>query len=81
MTTAATLRASLEQMLTDKFQVDPATITDTSTLTDLGLDSLAVVELIDFLDAGLDLRLQDDALHPAMTVDEAVAVLRQGSAT
>ncbi|MEU6610105.1 acyl carrier protein [Streptomyces shenzhenensis] len=81
MTTTASLRESLEQTLTDKFQVDPTAIADTNTLTDLGLDSLAVVELIDSLAADLGLRLQDDALHPAMTVDEAVAVLRQGSAT
>ncbi|MEU1298816.1 MULTISPECIES: hypothetical protein [Streptomyces] len=39
-----------------------------------------MVELIDFLAAGLGLQLQDDTLHPAMTVDKAVAVLRQGSA-
>ncbi|MGI5444008.1 hypothetical protein ACQEV4_43710 [Streptomyces shenzhenensis] len=45
---------------------------DASTLTDLGLDSLAVVELIDFLVADLGLQLQDDTPHPAMTVDEAV---------
>ncbi|MEU2718489.1 acyl carrier protein [Streptomyces sp. NPDC007205] len=80
MTTAASLRESLEQTLTSKFQVDPANITDAVTLTDLGLDSLAVVELIDFLATDLSLQLEDDALHPAMTVDEAVAVLRQGSA-
>ncbi|RMB80130.1 acyl carrier protein [Streptomyces shenzhenensis] len=63
-----------------KFQVGPTAIADANTLTDLGLDSLAVVELIGFLAADLGLQLQDDTLHPAMTVDEAVAVLRQGSA-
>ncbi|MDX3763696.1 acyl carrier protein [Streptomyces sp. AK02-04a] len=80
MTTAASLRESLEQMLTGKFQVDPAGIVEGATLTDLGLDSLAVVELIDALATDLKLQLEDDALHPAMTVDEAVAALRQGNA-
>ncbi|HEX3783259.1 MAG TPA: acyl carrier protein [Pseudonocardiaceae bacterium] len=80
MTTTASLRACLQQTLTEKFQVDSAAIADASTLDDLGLDSLAVLELIDFMAADLGLQLQDDTLDAAMTVEEAVEVLRQGGA-
>ncbi|MEU5533129.1 acyl carrier protein [Streptomyces sp. NPDC020362] len=75
MTTATSLQQALIA-----FQVSAADITDAATLTELGLDSLAVVELIDTLAAELDRPLADDTLHPAMTVAEAIAALERGGA-
>jgi acyl carrier protein len=66
--------------LTSAFQVRSDDVTGSAGLTDLGLDSLAVVELIDHLAEQLGVVLTDDALHPAMTVDEAVAALERAGA-
>lgn len=79
MTTTTPLRETLEQALIS-LQVEPADISDAATFTGLGLDSLAVVELIDVLAGELGLVLADDALHPAMTVRQAVAALERGDA-
>ncbi|NUP21196.1 MAG: acyl carrier protein [Streptomyces sp.] len=76
-TSAPSARDLLVRTLTSAFQVNPDDVTGDAGLIDLGLDSLAVVELIDQLSAQLDRDLPDDALHPAMTVDEAVAVLEE----
>ncbi|WNI27196.1 acyl carrier protein [Streptomyces sp. ITFR-16] len=75
MTTSDPLRIALERALTD-FEVLPDALTDEATLEDLGLDSLAVVELTDRLATDLGRDLADDTLQPHMTLLHAVTALR-----
>ncbi|MFC5667159.1 acyl carrier protein [Kitasatospora misakiensis] len=79
MTTVPSPRQSLERALTGGFQVDTAQLSDSATLDDLGLDSLAVVELIDILAAELGRTLADDALNRAMTLGEIVTALHESA--
>lgn len=79
MTVAPQAREHLELTLTKSFDVDAAQLSPKATLDELGLDSIAIVELIDIMAADLGLRLEDDALRPAMTLDEVVMVLQQGN--
>lgn len=78
MTTTA-LRTTLHQALLG-FEVPPDTLTDQATFAQLGMDSLALVELIDTLSAELQQPLADDTLNLAMTLEQAVAALAHGGA-
>lgn len=78
MTIAASVRDHVEHTLVNGFEVDPAALSPERTLDELGLDSLAIVELIDTMAADLGLALDDDAIRPGMTFDELVAALEAG---
>ncbi|HET9169915.1 MAG TPA: phosphopantetheine-binding protein [Actinospica sp.] len=78
MTIATSVRDHFEHTLVDTFEVQPAALQPGRTLDELGLDSLAIVELIDIMAADLDLTLEDDAIRPGMTVDEVVNALADG---
>jgi acyl carrier protein len=75
VTTTSSIRQSLTETLTTAFQVTEADLATERSLTDLGLDSLAIVELIDLMALALGRPLADDTLHPAMTLDAAVTAL------
>lgn len=77
MTAIASPRDVLERTLADFFQIADDEISDDVTFTDMGIDSLSVIELIDALCSVFDLRLADDALKVAMTVKEAVEILER----
>ena len=63
----------LVEKLTTDFDVDPAVITPDATLTDLGLDSLSVVEFVFEIEEELEIELDlDDADFE--TVGEAAAL-------
>ncbi|MGW2818276.1 acyl carrier protein [Streptomyces sp. NPDC001415] len=57
-------------------RIDPEGITNDATLNDLGLDSLAAVELVDILSGRLGVTLDDDAFNLSMTITQAVQVLQ-----
>jgi len=75
MTVIESVRDHVERTLVDSFEVEPAALRPDRTLDGLGLDSLAIVELIDIMAGDLGLILEDDALRPGMTVDEIVRAL------
>jgi acyl carrier protein len=65
----------LKNILTTSFQADPAEVTPEATLTDLGLDSLDVVELSLVLKANCGVAVSDDdllELHGVGAIAEAL---------
>lgn len=78
MTAINSLRATVERAITELLN-EPVDIRGQATLSDLDLDSLAIVELIDNLARELDRPLEDDLFKKTMTVDELVAVLANGA--
>jgi len=75
--------ATLSTVLVDQFHVDPGTIGPQSTLDQLGLDSLALMEFVFAVEDRLAVRIPEDRLDPrqagvtlahlAQLLDEAVA--------
>ncbi|WP_308013361.1 acyl carrier protein [Streptomyces beigongshangae] len=70
----------LKEILVSKLKVDPEQIMPDATREDIELDSLAVVELSLVLENELDLRISDDELMEAPTVDALVRLLEERSA-
>ena len=62
-------------LLSAQFEVDPAAIEPDARLADLGLDSLAAVELFDVLEERTGVRLETDDADLALTVEELAARL------
>ncbi|MCK7622221.1 phosphopantetheine-binding protein [Streptomyces sp. RS10V-4] len=74
---------TVKTALTSHFNIPADTVRPESTLEDLGLDSLAVVELLCVLQDELGLRVPtgDDALKSLqLTLAEAAAVIEQAQA-
>lgn len=78
MITINSLRVTVERAITDLLD-EPVAITGDSSLDDLGLDSLALVELIDTLAKELGRPLEDDLFNKTMKVDDLVATLMNGA--
>jgi acyl carrier protein len=53
MTDNTMIVSKLKKLLQDRFAIDPGALTDTTRLTDLGIDSLHVVDIL--LDVELEL--------------------------
>jgi acyl carrier protein len=62
-------------LLSAQFEVDPAAIEPDARLADLGLDSLAAVELFDVLQERTGVPLEIDDADLALTVEELAARL------
>jgi acyl carrier protein len=52
----------------------------TTTLSDIGLDSVAVMELVGYLEEQLDIRLPDEELASVQTLGELDELLRRFTA-
>jgi len=75
--------AAIASVLVDKFHLDGALVEPTSTLEQLGLDSLALMEFVFAVEDRFDVRIPEDRLDPrqagvtlehlAALIDEAVA--------
>ncbi len=75
--------AAISDVLAEKFKVDPARIEPATTLEELGLDSLALMEFVFAVEDRLGIRIPEDRLDPrqagvtleqlARLIDEAVA--------
>lgn len=62
-----------------KFGVDPAEVTESSTLEDLDMDSLDVVEIMQAIEDDLGIRVPDEDLEDLSTIGDAVsAVVKNG---
>lgn len=62
-------------LLSSQFEVDPAAVGPDTSLADLGLDSLAAVELFDILQERTGIPLEIDDADLALTVNELAARL------
>ncbi|MGK2877229.1 MAG: acyl carrier protein [Solirubrobacterales bacterium] len=58
-----------------KFGVDPGDVSDTSTLEDLDMDSLDVVEIMQAIEDDLGIRVPDEDLEDLTTIGDAVAAV------
>lgn len=63
----------LARLLTEKFDVPAQAVGPEATLHDLGLDSLAVVELFVHVDQHWSIPVDEDEAAPERTVREVVA--------
>jgi acyl carrier protein len=62
-----------------KFGVNPDDVSDTSTLEDLDMDSLDVVEIMQAIEDDLGIRVPDEDLEDLTTIGDAVtAVVKNG---
>jgi acyl carrier protein len=74
---------AISSVLVDKFEVDPAKVDPETTLEQLGLDSLALMEFVFAVEDRFDVRIPEDKLDPrqagvtlqhlAELLDEALA--------
>jgi len=65
----------IKELLTAKFEVKPELIKPDATLTDLGLDSLSIAELIFDIADKYDIDIPDDRATFQTTLSEAVALV------
>ena len=65
----------ISTLLSSQFEVDPAAVEPDVSLTDLGLDSLAAVELFDVLQERTGVPLEIDDADLALTVGQLAARL------
>lgn len=62
-----------------KFGVNPDDVKDTSTLEDLDMDSLDVVEIMQAIEDDMGIRVPDEDLEDLTTIGDAVsAVVKNG---
>lgn len=62
-----------------KFGVNPDDVSDSSTLEDLDMDSLDVVEIMQAIEDDLGIRVPDEDLEDLTTIGDAVsAVVKNG---
>jgi acyl carrier protein len=58
-----------------KFGVDPEKVTNDSTLEDLDMDSLDVVEIMQAIEDDMGIRVPDEDLEDLSTIGDAVAAV------
>lgn len=58
-----------------KFGVNPDDVSDSSTLEDLDMDSLDVVEIMQAIEDDLGIRVPDEDLEDLSTIGDAVAAV------
>lgn len=66
--------AKIKQIV-PKFGVNPDDVTDASTLEDLDMDSLDVVEIMQAIEDDLGIRVPDEDLEDLTTIGDAVAAV------
>ena len=68
--------AFLAEVLSEKYDVDPTTISPEATLTDLGLDSLTVVELLFDVEDEFEIEIPEERAT-FETLAEAAALVEE----
>jgi acyl carrier protein len=72
----------MKQIIVERLQVDPDKITKTSSfVSDLGADSLDVVELILTLEGEFKISITDEEAAKIKTIGEAITVILQAPST
>ncbi len=72
--------AELKQILTSKFQIDAEEVAPTSTVEELQLDSLDLVELALVIEKEFGARVSDDELADAGQLDAIIDLVEARSA-
>ncbi|MCG7210093.1 acyl carrier protein [Streptomyces arenae] len=70
---------ALKTILVDSFQIPADQITAEAVPADIGLDSLAFVELSLILEKDLDIKISDDELTDAPTLRDIAALMNERS--
>ncbi|MGA9369139.1 MAG: phosphopantetheine-binding protein, partial [Steroidobacteraceae bacterium] len=60
----------LQSILIKEYKLDPARLVPEATLTDLGIDSLDLVDLIFKIEDRFGLKIKDDVTRPLVTLDD-----------
>jgi acyl carrier protein len=68
---------SLNELLVNKYEVSQDDLQAEKTLDDLGLDSLAIMELVDDIKADFGVALDEEELKKTMTVTEVMSVIEK----
>ncbi len=55
---------TISDILTSKFQVDPSLVTPETLLTELGIDSLSLMEFVFAVEDAFNLRIPEERLNP-----------------
>jgi acyl carrier protein len=78
---AVTAEAVLEKIkeIVPKFGVNPDDVKDGSTLEDLDMDSLDVVEIMQAIEDDMGIRVPDEDLEDLTTIGDAVAAVVKNS--
>ena len=66
----------LRDMIVDKFEVSPEAVQPDATLESLGLDSLAVFDLIFDIESKFDIKVENDQVK-ITTVGDVIALIDQ----
>lgn len=72
------LTSEITNILSDSFDVDMSAIAGESALADLGVDSVATVELAEIIKEKLGVTIGEDELTTNNTIDELLAVVNGG---
>lgn len=65
--------AKLKNILNERFGIDTTTVDDTTKLSDIGIDSLHVVDIMLDIETELDFNFQDLSLPPDPSIGEISA--------
>jgi acyl carrier protein len=63
---------NVAKIVADKLSIDPKTISGSSTLQDLGADSLDIVEIIMKMEEQLGVSISDEQAEKLHTIDDVV---------
>lgn len=67
----------LKQLLKDKYEIDPATLTPESRQDDIGLDSMTMVDLMLDVETELDFQFPDLNIPKNPSLDEIVSRIHE----
>lgn len=70
----------LKQLLKDKYEIDPSTLTGDSRQDDIGLDSMTMVDLMLDVETELDFQFPDLNVPKNPSLDEIVNLVAQALA-
>ena len=77
MASDAVIATRIHTALADYLKRDPATITPNHSLRDdLGLDSMATIELLFRIEEAFDLQIPDEDLHRLLTVGDVITYVQ-----
>jgi acyl carrier protein len=79
--TDAEIRASIKQVLQERFDIAPDKVTDDTTTREVGLDSILLMDVVLDLEDRLGVQLQDLSLPPSPTLLDVVALVRRNLET
>lgn len=65
----------LQSILVKEYKLSPARLVPEATLTDLGIDSLDLVDLIFKIEDHFGLKIKDDVPRPLVTLDDVAAYI------